>query len=152
LSRNRLAALRPLTLLALALLVGGCIDSALDPFRDRSVPDGLLVTEGGTTLVRVDKNERVSGNLTVAAGKRTGTLEVTFLDSDGKRIIPAGDESLEVTIAHDDVAVFEQSVPGVFSGRLVGKAAGSTIAIFKLKHGTVYGNWASPAIEITVTR
>lgn len=155
--RNRLAALRPWTLLALALalLAAGCIDSALDPFRDRSTPSGLLITEGGSTVVRVDKDQRVSGKLTVAAGKRSGTLEVTFLDQDGHRIVPAGDEYLEVTIAYDDVAAFEQSVPGGFSGRLAGKAAGKTIAVFKLKHGKVgdpFVNWNSPAIEITVTQ
>jgi hypothetical protein len=155
--RNRLAVPRPWTLLALALalLVSGCIDSALDPLRDRSTPSGLLITEGGTTLVRVDKDVRVTGQLTVGAGKRSGTLEVTFLDHDGNRIIPAGDEFLEVTVTFEDVAAFEQSVPGGFSGRLAGKSAGKTTTYFKLKHGTVgggYGNWTSPAIDITVTR
>ena len=142
-----------LALLA-ALAVSACDDDPTSPGEDHHEPAGVRITMGGVTLVTV-QGTNVTGTLTVAAGQETAHMGVVFLDEDGDPITPDDDEFLEVEIADETVAEFEQDPPGEFGGHLHGVTAGTTTATFRLMHGTVGGSahadYVSPAITVVIT-
>jgi hypothetical protein len=140
---------------AVAALALGCTDAPFNLDWDHTYPEGLSVREGGVERVRVDKEGKVTGDLAIMVGARTGVLEVSFLDSKGAVLVPADDEYLEVTVAFSDLATFEPVAPGSFTGKLLGLKSGKTSVYFKLKQGEVgggKGHWTSPAIDLTISR
>lgn len=141
-------------LLVVALAAVGCTDLPSSLGWDHTYPEGLIVRENGTVVVRVDEDGEVTGSLTVRAGGTTGELDVVFLDEKGGTIVPGDDEYLEVTISLPDLATFEQPSPGAFRGRIRGLKVGQTSVLFTLKEGEVgrgRGLWTSSAIKLNVT-
>ncbi len=73
----------------------------------------------------------------MAAGEETAHIQVQFVAHDGDPIPLDDDFYLEVDIADESIAEFEQATPGEFGGQLRGRAQGETEAIFMLMHGAV---------------
>lgn len=149
-SRFSAAALALLT----AVAVGACDDDPTSPGEEHQEPAGVRITLSGVTLVTVQGNT-VTGTLTVAAGQETAHMSVVFLDDDGDPITTDDEEFLEVEIADETVAEFEQDTPGEFGGHLHGVTAGTTTAKFRLMHGTVGGSahadYVSPDVTVVIT-
>lgn len=147
--------LRGLKAVLLAALVSGCTDSPFNLDWDHDIAAGVIVREDGVERVRVDEDGVVSGSLTTVLGGKSGLLEVTFLNEKGAVIVPADDEYMEVTVSFSDLATFEPTAPGAFSGRFLGLKEGQTSVYFKLKQGRVgsgTGHGSSPAIRLTISR
>lgn len=140
---------RAMVVLALAAFAAACSDSTLAPFGHLDVA-GMLIRANGQQLVRVDNNGKVTGSLSVRAGSESPYLEVVFLDSKGNPIERETGLDMEVTVGHEDIAVFNQNIPGEFGGRLEGKAVGRTFARFSiLQDGR--SQWGE-VVEISVTK
>jgi hypothetical protein len=140
-------------MVALAALSGGCTDAPFNLDWDHTFPQGLSVREDGAIRVTEDEDGRVTGSLSVRAGRQSGRIEVVFLDEKGAPIVPADDEHLEVLVTFSDLATFQQTTPGAFSGYFHGLIAGQTSVYFKLKEGKVGGGtglWTSQAIDLRV--
>lgn len=143
-----------LATVAIAAVALGCTDAPFNLDWDHDYPAGLSIREDGVERVRVDEDGKVSGTLATRVGGKSGHLEVAFLNEKGVALVPADDEYMEVTVTFSDLATFEPSTPGSFSGRFLGLKAGRTSVIFKVKHGTVgsgKGHWNSPAIELMIS-
>lgn len=144
-----------LTAATLAALVVGCTDAPFNLDWDHNYAEGLVIREDGVERVRVGKDGTVTGDLRIGAGQRSGRLDVVFLDGKGATLVHKDDEYMEVTVTFPDLATFEPSAPGAFSGRLLGLKAGKTSIYFKLKEGTLgsgKGIGPSSAIDLTISK
>lgn len=122
---------------------------------DHADPVGMVISMGGADLVTVN-GTTVTGTLTVAAGQETPHIDVEFLDEDGDRFTPEdADEWMAVVIADEAVATWEQDEVGEFGGHLHGEAAGTTTALFEIRHGAVgsasaHADYRSPTIPVVI--
>ena len=78
-----------------------------------------------------------TGEMDVDAGMETPHIDVDFVDAEGDVLVFDSDLYLEVDVADETIAEFEQDTPGEFGGHLHGVAMGETDVVFKLMHGAV---------------
>jgi len=117
--------------------LAGCDDdpTAVD---DHPEPEGVqLVLNGQTIATYKGDNQTWTGEMDVDVGTETAHISVQFLDGNGNVLQPEADTYLEVEVADDSIAEFEQDTPGEFGGHLHGKAVGETDVVFRLMHGAV---------------
>ncbi len=126
--------------LALALIaalgVGAC-DDPVGEDHDHAEPTTVVILLGGQEIASATVTS-ATGEIHVAPGTETAHLTVEYRDEDGNEVhVDDGDFYLEVDIADESIADFEQDTPGEFGGHVHGLAEGETTATFKLMHGTV---------------
>lgn len=120
---------------AVLLALAAC---APDPtnFHEEEEVDRVELVSGGATLAAWEADSNAwTGTLSVGVGLQTALVEVLFFDHDGEEIAFDSEHYLEVVVADESVAEFEQDGPGSFSGRLRGLQAGATTVTFNLMHG-----------------
>ena len=136
------------------LAVAACAEDPTDVHVDEAIERVELVT-GGATVASWDRAAGTwTGALDVGVGLETALVQVVFLDHDGEPIVFDLEHYLEVTVADESVAVFEQESAGGFAGRLHGVQAGSTTITFTLMHGvfpTGHLDERTSALAVTVS-
>lgn len=73
----------------------------------------------------------------VAVGEETAHIDVRFVNHDGVEVTLDSDFYLEVNVADEAIAEFEQDTPWEFWGHLHGVSAGVTDVVFSLMHGAI---------------
>lgn len=142
-----LAALAPLALAA-------CGDDPTGA-EDHPDPAGLVVTNAGVDVVQV-RGLSIIGSFAVAQGSTAGDFEVQFLEPNGRRFTPTGDDVwLRVIVSNPAVARWVQDEVGEFGGRLEGLSRGTTTIGFDLMHGPVgdasaHFDYRTPNIPVIV--
>ena len=96
-----------------------------------------LVLSGQTIATYDGETARWTGEMEVVVGEETAHIAVRFVDHDGQPVALDADFYLEVDVADESIAEFEQDTPGEFGGHLHGVAMGETDVVFKLMHGAV---------------
>ena len=132
------------TRLPLAVLVSGtvtlaaCGEGTTEPEEDHGEEvEGVLLVLSGRTIASYDGDDGSwTGELELALGEETAYIAVSFVDHDGDPVSLDDDFYLEVEIADESIAEFEQDTLGEFGGRLHGRAQGETEVVFMLVHGT----------------
>ena len=136
---------QPKLTLALAtaglLVLGACGgDDPMDPDHDDHAGEveGVVLSLSGQTVASYDGDAGAwTGELEVEPGEETAHINVRFVDHDGVAVTLADDFYLQVDVADESVAEFEQDIPGEFGGHLHGVAEGDTELTFSLMHGAV---------------
>jgi hypothetical protein len=145
---------RPFAVLAIAgaLTLAACDD---DPtgVDEHHEPEGVQLVLNGVTVATYDAGAW-TGGLEVNAGEETAHIDVQFLDDEGDPIALDDDVYLEVEVADETIAEFEQDTPGEFGGHLHGVSAGTTTVVFRLMHGAIGSGHAdfvtTPGVTATV--
>lgn len=134
-SRTRLR----LPLLAIGILALTACESTTEPEEDHAEEvEGVMLVLNGQTVASYDGEEGSwEGELSVEAGQQTARISVTFVDHEGGQAELEEDHFLEVDVADESIAAFEQATPGEFAGQLRGQAEGGTEITFMLMHGEV---------------
>lgn len=135
----------PFALLTAGLLVlSACGGSTTEPDDHDDDDDhaeeveGVVLSLSGQTLASYDHEDGAwTGELGVEPGEQTGRIAVQFVDHDGDAVELDEDFYLEVDVADESIAVFQQDAPGAFGGQLRGVAEGDTEITFSLAHGAV---------------
>lgn len=125
--------------LSLAVVLALCACGS-DPtgFDDHADPEGVVLRLNGQMVASYDGDARSwIGELAVGVGQQPASVSVLFVDHDGGEVQIEEDAYFEVIIDNTDVAAFVHDVPGGFSGRLQGRSAGQTTAVFRLMHGVL---------------
>jgi len=136
-----------------AVGVAACSDdpTGLDDHADDV--EGIALVLSGAVIATFDGDTRTwTGQLTVAAGQETAHIDVRLLDHDGDPVTLSNEYYLDVVIANEAVAEWEQDTPGEFGGHLHGVAAGQTTAVFRLMHGAVGSGHADFETTAVVVR
>lgn len=124
--------------LVAAAAVAACGD---DPVAvdDHAEPEGVVLELNGATIAEYDGDTQSwTGEMEVDVGMETAHISVIFVDHDGNDINPDPAELyLEVVVADESIAEFEQDTPGEFGGHLHGNQVGVTDVTFRLMHGAV---------------
>ncbi|WP_425154794.1 hypothetical protein [Candidatus Palauibacter sp.] len=134
----------PFALLTAGILVlTACSDSATEPDdhdeeEHAEEVEGVTLTLSGQTVASYDGHDGAwTGELEVEPGEETAHISVQFVDDDGRAVRLDSDLYLQVDIANESVAEFEQDTPGEFGGHLHGGMEGDTEITFSLMHGAV---------------
>ncbi len=130
----------PALLFAGTIVLAACgQDSATEPDDDHAEEvEGVQLIMGGQTTARYNGDDGTwTGELVVAPGQESDRIDVRFVDHAGAAVMLDDDVYLEVEIADESIAEFEQNTPGEFGGHLQGYAEGETEAVFMLMHGAV---------------
>jgi hypothetical protein len=131
-------------------LLAACGDGPTEHSHDEPEAHGVLIRDGGTTLVTVDDGV-VTGSLAVPDGDETPNYDIVFTDHDGDPIT-SGLAEFEVgaTVANTGVAIFHSV--SAFQAHFEGIAVGSTTVVIQLIH-TADGDshYDSPAIDVDVS-
>ena len=133
----------PFALLTAGLLVlSACGDSMTEPDDDHDdhagEVEGVTLTLSGQTIASYDGHDGAwTGELEVEPGEETGHIGVQFTDHDGHAVALGSDFYLQVDVANESIAEFEQDTPGEFGGHLHGGMEGDTEITFSLMHGAV---------------
>jgi len=139
-------------LLLLLSLAGGIVGCGDSTGPEEGPPAGLVVTQAGLTLVRVE-GAVVKGSLSVQAGETSPLLEVTFTDEDGFAL-STSNRYMTVEVADEGLATFLQSADGAFTGRISGgQDGGFTTIRFILNSGSPGSGsveYTSPPIQLRV--
>jgi len=115
--------------------------------------EGIALVLNGAVLASFDGHNRTwSGQLTVNAGQETAHIDVRLLDHDGDELTLSSEYYLDVVIANEAIAEWEQDTPGEFGGHLHGVATGQTTAVFRLMHGAVGSGHADFETTAVVVR
>ena len=130
--------------LSMSAVVGlaACSDDTGTSHDDEGHGDGVEGVQlwlSGSRIASYDGDTKVwTGELEVEEGEETAHIEVRFVDHDGVKVQVAPPSFyLEVVVANEAIAEFEQDTPGEFGGHLHGKSEGETDVVFKLMHGAV---------------
>jgi len=133
----------PLVLLTASLLVlSACGDSTTEPEEDHEdhagEVEGVVLSLSGQTFASYDgETGRWTGEMEVEAGEETSHIAVVFVDHNQQMVALDADYYLQVDVADESIAEFEQDTPGEFGGHLHGVAAGETEVTFSLMHGAI---------------
>ena len=133
----------PLVLLTASLLVlSACGDSTTEPEEDHEdhagEVEGVVLSLSGQTIASYDgETGRWTGELEVEAGEETSHIAVVFVDHNQQTVPLDADFYLQVDVADESIAEFEQDRPGEFGGHLHGVAEGETEVTFSLMHGAI---------------
>ncbi|WP_420127244.1 hypothetical protein [Longimicrobium sp.] len=138
---------RAALVLAATAMLGACESDGTGP-DDHHEPAGMVIVgANNATLVTINAARQVTGSLTVRAGQGAH-VEVFFVDEDGDRFQPDGDEhTLEWTVANEAIAEIHSHDDHM---DLEGVAVGATTVEFRLMHGN-HPDYTAPGIPITVT-
>ena len=139
---HRVVRRNPLWALALVgtLVLGACSDedpTGVDDDHGDDVEGVALVLSGQTIATYDGDTGQWNGEMEVTVGEETAHIDVRFLDHNGQAVALDSDFYLEVDVADEAIAEFEQDTPGEFGGHLHGVAVGETDVVFKLMHGAV---------------
>lgn len=132
---------------AAAVTLAACSDSTAP--QHHAEAEGMVVVDHATdeVLVTVDAARRVTGALSVPAGEEI-VIGVFFVDADGDRFQPDGDEhTLAFSVADGTVASLGTHEDHM---HLEGLRAGATTAEFSIRHGS-HDDYRSPPVPVTVT-
>ena len=125
-----------LGLIGMAALAG-CDDDPTN-VEEHPEPEGVQLVLNGQTIASYDGGTQTwTGEMDVDVGTETAHISVQFLDGNGNVLQPESDTYLEVEVADESIAEFEQDTPGEFGGHLHGNAVGETDVVFRLMHGAV---------------
>ena len=132
----------PFALLTAGLLVLAACgdDGTMDPMEDDHAGEveGVVLSLSGQTIASYDGHDGAwTGELEVEPGEETAHINVQFVDHDGHAVSLDDDFYLQVDVANESIAEFEQDTPGEFGGHLHGVAEGDTELTFSLMHGAV---------------
>ena len=133
----------PLVLLTASLLVlSACGDSTTEPEEDHEdhagEVEGVVLSLSGQTIASYDgETGRWTGELEVEAGEETSHIAVVFVDHNQQTVPLDADFYLQVDVADESIAEFEQDTPGEFGGHLHGESVGETDVVFRLMHGAI---------------
>lgn len=120
-----------------SLALTACEDSPTEP-EEHGDPETVQLVLNGTTIASFSfATNTWTGEMEVEVGEETDHIDVEFLDEDDDVITFDSDFYLEVDVADETIAEFEQDTPGEFGGHLHGVAEGETDVIFMLMHGAV---------------
>ena len=133
--------------LSLALATAGLLvlaacggDDPMEPDHDDHAGEveGVTLSLSGQTVASYDGDSGSwTGELEVEPGEETAHIGVQFVDHDGLAVSLDDDFYLQVDVANESIAEFEQDTPGEFGGHLHGVAEGDTEVTFSLMHGAV---------------
>ncbi len=129
----------PLLLLTAGTLALNACSSSTEPEEEHGEEvEGVVLVLSGQTIASYDGDAGSwTGELEVEPGEETAHISVQFVDHDGLAVQLDDHFYLEVDIADESIAEFEQDTPGEFGGHLHGQGEGETTAVFKLMHGSV---------------
>lgn len=119
----------------LAMGAAACEDDPTGP-DDHGEPASVRLMLGGQQIASAT-NAASTGEIHLHPGEETDHITVEFLDDDGDVIDFDADFYLEVDVANETIAEFEQDTPGEFGGHAHGVAVGETTMTFKLMHGAI---------------
>ena len=125
------------SLLVGAIGLSACDNSPTDVEEHGDAETIRLVMNGQTIATFTFASNSWTGEMNVDVGTETPHIDVQFLDGDGDAITFDSDFYLEVDVADESIAEFEQDTPGEFGGHLHGVAVGETDVVFMLMHGAV---------------
>lgn len=134
--------------LASAVGLGACGDDGPVGIDDENVERIQLVLNS-QILAEYDGTSW-GGALSVTEGTSTAHFDVRLIDHDGDVVPAPSGVYLQVDIANEEIAGWEQDSAGEFGGHLRGVAVGETEAVFKLMRGTVE-EYVTTAVDVTVT-
>ncbi len=144
---------RSILILILALLVGSlaaCKKNPVEPDDDHAEAEGLVLRMNGVDIVTV-KEGRVTGGISVKVGTETDHIEVYFLEHDGDRFQPTGNDfSLGWAMADATVAEVELEAGKKWDIHIQGKKVGQTTLELRLLH-VGHVDFRTPPIPVTVT-
>ncbi len=121
----------------LTLAAAGCTESMTEP-DEHAEPEGVHLVLGGQVIATYDgEAQSWTGEMEVDEGEETAHITVRFVDHDGDPIPIDDDLYLDVEVADESIAEFEQDTPGEFGGHLHGVSEGATDVSFRLMHGAV---------------
>lgn len=141
------------TLLLFALLLGtavACDDELTGPAARE--PAGLTVTLYDATIIRV-RDGAVEGGFHTHLFQYSGQFFIALQNPRGKDIAPTADDHLDVVIADESIATFEQLSDGAFEGTVVTAKEGITSIVFRVMRGPANARevvWTSPPIQLAV--
>ena len=129
----------PFALLSAGILALSACESATEPEEDHADEvEGVILVLSGQTIASYDGHDgEWTGELEVEPGEETAHITVQFTDHDGVAVALGNDFYLQVDVANESIAEFEQDTPGEFGGHLHGGAEGDTEITFSLMHGSV---------------
>jgi len=134
----------PFALLTAGLLVLAACgdDGTMDPMDDHDdhagEVEGVVLSLSGQTIASYDGHDGAwTGELEVEPGEETAHIQVVFVDHNQQAVALDDDFYLQVDVANESIAEFEQDTPGEFGGHLHGVAEGDTEVTFSLMHGAV---------------
>lgn len=122
---------------ASSLVLAGCSDDPVDVHVDEEIERVELVISGLTVASWDVETMSWTGALNVDVGTETAHIDVVFLSHDGDEIVFDPDHYLDVEVADQAIAEFEQDTPGEFGGHLHGVQVGTTTVTFFLMHGAI---------------
>jgi hypothetical protein len=140
-------------LVALALLGGfgtACGDELTGPAARE--PAGLTVTLYDATIIRV-RDGAVEGGFHTHLFQYSGQFFIALQNARGGDIALGADDYLDVVVADESIARFEQVSAGTFEGTVVTVKEGITSIVFRVMRGPAGARevvWSSPAIQLAV--
>lgn len=135
----------------LALGAAACGDDPTGPDDEHTDPESVRLMLGGQEIASATSSA-ATGEIHLHPGDETDHITVEFLDEDGD-VVPLDDSYLEVDVANEDIAEFEQDTPGEFGGHAHGLEEGETTMTFKFMHGSVgsgHSHFTSAPIPVEV--
>ena len=137
------------------LVLSACGDGTTEPADDHGEEvEGVVLLLSGQNIASYDGHDgEWTGELEVEPGEETAHIAVQFVDHDGVEVMLDDDFYLEVSVADESIAEFEQDTPGEFGGHLHGGAEGDTEITFSLMHGAVgsgHADFVTAPLELHV--
>jgi hypothetical protein len=133
--------------LASAVGLGACGDDDPVGIDDENVERIQLVLN--SEIMAEYDGTSWGGALNVTEGTSTDHFDVRLTDHDGDVVSAPSGIHLQVDIANQEVALWEQDTAGELGGHLHGVAAGETEAVFKLMRGT-QEEYVTTAVRVDV--
>ncbi len=134
--------------LFLIFFISACEENPVEE-EEHTDPVGLIVSDGGVEIVRVDRST-VTGTFDVTAGVLSPHYDLEFLDEDGDTFIPDDpDFSPEAIIADPEVVEVVRDEPHDWNFHLRGLKEGTTTVRLGIAHGG-HSDYLSPEITIVV--
>ena len=96
---------------------------------------GGVLAMGAETIASYDGDSGIWTGELIVDDERSDRIDVRFVGHDGTAIQPASEFYLEVDIADESMAEFEQNPPGAFSGHLLVHDTGHTEMVLSLMQG-----------------
>lgn len=147
---KKLLAVTASFLMILLFTLGGCKDNPVEPEEGHAEAEGLVLRMNGVDIVTVREGV-VTGQVTVVNGTETDHIDVYFLDHNGTRFRPEGDDhDLGWAIADTSVAGIERDPGEKWGIHVIGKSVQSTTVELRILHHD-HIDFRTPAITIQVT-
>jgi hypothetical protein len=133
-----------------ASVTAACGDELTGPAARQ--PAGLTVILYDATIIRV-RDGAVEGGFHTHLFQYSGQFFVALQNARGKDIALDADDHLDVVVADESIARFEQVSAGAFEGTVVTVKEGITSIVFRVMRGPAGARdvvWTSPPIQLAV--